>query len=90
MKENRVAQALQVIGCAIIAIGALGSVFIAAEWSGIIGFASFLGCVFQGVLFIGFAEVIDLLEKNVNNSAKIISKVSSGKKDIDASQLPEL
>jgi hypothetical protein len=70
MRENRIAKALRIIGILITFINLITSFFLLAYgplfWVlGLIG-----GFVF-GMCFIGFSEIIYLLQKNVNKQVEI-------------------
>lgn len=61
--KNKTANALQTIGILTIILGGLGSMALGS-------FLAFLGgllvSVVSGLLFIGFAEIINLLQENLN------------------------
>lgn len=75
MKENSIAKALQIIGIVVIACGViLGFITLAngdeLAWVGIVEMiVSFIICM----IFFGFAEIIELLQRNVNKQEDILS-----------------
>lgn len=76
--SNTVGKIIRFIGLAIIALGALAGIIVwiavAHETDGLIGFASgagtFIGSFISGILFVGFSEVIFLLQINLDSTRK--------------------
>lgn len=85
---NQKAKIIGVIGWIIIVVGSLGSLILGSDYwmFAIIGIMS---SIISGVIFIGFAEVIELLQKNTDNIRKIsivLKKTETFKSD----ELPKL
>ncbi|MGR3762912.1 hypothetical protein [Rossellomorea sp. NS-SX7] len=71
-KENKVASALTIVGVACIAIGiisglyyGMNDMFVPLGWGniqGLLGFGVFINGLVWGIVFLGFAEIIKLLQ----------------------------
>ena len=76
MSENIVAKVLKGIGICTIAIGALTFLIIGSEAESVVlVIGGIVGSVISGMTFIGFSEIIDLLQQNVDNQNKMIEKI---------------
>ena len=77
MKENGIAKTLQIIGIAEVVCGIIAGFIILVDgsdfsWVGIaVMITSFITCM----MFVGFAEIIDLLQKNVNKQDDLLSLI---------------
>ncbi len=86
MNENGVAKTLRVIGIVEVVCGViLGLVVLATgddfAWVGIaIAITSFITCM----LFVGFAEVITLLQKSVDKQNEVLNYLKDKSKDVKA------
>lgn len=86
MNENGVAKTLRVIGIVEVVCGViLGLVVLATgddfAWAGIaIAITSFITCM----LFVGFAEVITLLQKSVDKQNEVLNYLKDKSKDVKA------
>lgn len=75
MKENGIAKALQIIGIIVVVCGViLGFITLTGgeefSWLGIVEIiAGFITCM----VFMGFAEIIDLLQKNSNKQDALLT-----------------
>ena len=75
MKENGIAKTLQIIGIIEVVCGIIAGFVILADggdfgWVGIaVMIISFITCM----IFVGFAEIINLLQKNVNKQDDLLS-----------------
>lgn len=76
MPNNMISKILKYIGMGTIIIGIIAS-FIVGGSAGetIITIGGIIGSVISGILFLGFSEVINLLQQNVDNQEKIIRKL---------------
>lgn len=71
--ENTISKILKIIGIATIVIGIIASLILgnsADEISITIG--GIVGSIISGMLFVGFSEVINLLQQNVDNQEKVL------------------
>ena len=78
--ENKVGKTLNIIGILTIVLGVLGSLFLSIQLDSdapiiflVGGIASFVA----GMVFIGFSEIISLLQKNVDKQEKILEYVKN-------------
>ena len=75
--ENTISKILKIIGIATIAVGILASLILGNSADEItITIGGIIGSVISGMLFIGFSEVINLLQQNADNQEKIIRKLN--------------
>ena len=73
MKENTTAKVLKGIGIAIMALCFIGSLIIGGETTNeLIPITFVVTGVISGTMFIGFGEIINLLQKNVNKQDDIL------------------
>ena len=76
MQENVIAKVLKGIGIGTIVIGVLAFIVIGSEAESIaIVIGGIVGSAISGMMFIGFSEIIDLLQQNVDKQSKIIEKL---------------
>lgn len=77
MKENGVAKTLQIIGVVELICGVIAGFIMLADggdfrWVGIaVMICSFITCM----MFVGFAEIIDLLQKNINRQDDLLTLI---------------
>ena len=102
MQENNIGKTLNIIGILTIAIGILGSLILSVNLdadSPIIFIAGSVASFISGMSFIGFGEIISLLQKNVDKQDKIIDLLEQKTNDSSApksvlqdieSNLPEM
>lgn len=82
MKENTVSKVIRGFGLFFIIAGILAAMIvgIAAEsWTLLL--VVLFCCVLSGIVLIGFAEIIRLLQLNVYKTEKLIKTLSSGNDD---------
>ncbi|MGM9592100.1 MAG: hypothetical protein ACI3VK_05220 [Oscillospiraceae bacterium] len=73
MKENTTAKVLKGIGIAIMALCFIGALIIGGETSNeLIPITFVVTGIISGTMFIGFGEIISLLQKNVNKQDDIL------------------
>lgn len=93
--ENQIGKVLNIVGKVVIGLGVIGSVIVWANLidEGIIGFATslavFISTFVSGMLFIGFSEVIFLLQENLNAN-KVTSVQTRVEKNVETDELPEI
>ncbi len=81
---NSTGRILQAIGVIDITVGIV--IFVAAVYSGgfqtglTVGLVYMLGCILSGIVFYGFGEVINLLQKVADTATRIETKLNG--KDI--------
>lgn len=102
MSENSIGKILNVIGKATIIIGIIGSLILSAVLNTetpIIIIVGSVTCFISGMSFIGFGEIISLLQKNIDKQDKIIDLFEKKTNDSSApksvlqdieSNLPEM
>ena len=102
MQENNIGKTLNIIGILTIAIGILGSLILSINLdadSPIIFIGGSVASFISGMSFIGFGEIISLLQKNVDKQDKIIDLLEQKTNDSSApksvlqdieSNLPEM
>lgn len=76
MADNMISKILKYIGIGTIIIGIIASFIVgssAEEASITIG--GIIGSIISGMLFVGFSEIINLLQQNADNQEKIIRKL---------------
>lgn len=75
-ETNIISKILKGIGIATTAIGALAALIVGANAENMaIVVGGIVGSVISGMIFIGFSEVINLLQQNVDNQATIIKSL---------------
>lgn len=92
--ENQTGKGLSIVGKVVIGLGVVGSFII---WGCFdfetIGFfwslAAFVSTFLLGMLFIGFSEVIFLLQENLNAN-KVTSVQTRVEKNVETDELPEI
>ena len=82
--ENKIGKTLHVIGVATIIVGIIGSLILSINLDSdfpitllVGGIASFI----SGMVFVGFGEIISLLQKNVDKQDAILSYIKSKNTD---------
>lgn len=81
--ENTISKILKIIGIATIAVGILASLILSSSADEItIAIGGMIGSIISGMLFIGFSEVINLLQQNADNQEKIIRQLKEQPKTI--------
>ena len=80
--ENKIGKTLHIIGIMTIGLGILGSLILSIQFDSdfpiifiVGGIVSFI----SGMVFIGFAEIISLLQKNVDKQEKILDYMTDEK-----------
>lgn len=99
---NGKAKTINFFGWIIIVAGCAGSLLLGSEipvvsgmyyktesYNWVLAIAGIMSSIISGVIFIGFAEIIELLQKNADNIGKI-SIVSKEPKAVNSDELPEL
>ncbi len=87
MSENKIAKTLHIIGIATIIIGVLGSFILSVNLDSDMPIILIVGAIssfITGMCFIGFSEIITLLQKNVDQQQEmmqIIKNTSYEKRD---------
>ncbi len=77
METNKVATALKVIGIICIISGlAIGLVNLLNDSFSLITFTLLISSVISGILFLGFGEVIILLQKNYNIQKQLLNAIN--------------
>lgn len=77
MKENGVAKIIKGFGIGFIIIGILAAVISGIATKSFLTLVIvLLGCVLSGIMLIGFAEIINLLQLNVYKTEKLIKAIS--------------
>ncbi len=61
LKSNPIATTLKVIAWIVFAVGALAGIIIAANDAAVAGFITIISAFISGMMFLGFAEIIKLL-----------------------------
>lgn len=93
--ENQIGKVLNIVGKVVIGLGVIGSPVVWANLidEGIIGFtialAVFISTFGLGMMFIGFSEVIFLLQENLNAN-KVTSVQTRVEKNVETDELPEI
>jgi len=73
MKENIVAKLLKGIGIVEMIIGFIGALIIGGETiTGIASITTIVTGIISGAMFIGFGEIINLLQQNANKQEDIL------------------
>ena len=82
--ENKIGKTLHVIGVATIIVGIIGSLILSINLDSdfpitllVGGIASFI----SGMVFVGFGEIISLLQKNIDKQDAILSYIKSKNTD---------
>jgi hypothetical protein len=99
---NQKAKIINALGWIIIVAGCAGSLLLGSEipvvsgmyyktesYNWVLTIAGIMSSIISGVIFIGFAEIIELLQKNADNIKKI-GIVPKKTKAGDSDELPEL
>ena len=84
MKENTTAKVLKGIGIAIMALCFIGALIVESETTNeLIPITFIVSGIISGTMFIGFGEIINLLQKNVNKQDDILQylKANSSKEN---------
>lgn len=87
MRENSIGKTLNIIGTLTIGIGILGSLILSASLdmdSPIIFIGGSVASFISGMTFIGFGEIISLLQKNADKQDKIIDLLEQKTNDSSA------
>lgn len=87
MSENKVGKTLHIIGAATIIIGVIGSFILSVNLDTdfpIILIVGGISSFITGMCFIGFSEIIALLQNNINQQKEIISIIKN--KPIDPAE----
>lgn len=95
---NEKAKIINALGWVIIIAGCLGSLILGSEfpsksgvyyvtesYNWVLALAGIMSSIISGVIFIGFAEIIELLQENADNIKKFSSQSSK-----DGDELPNL
>lgn len=83
MSDNVIAKALRGIGIGIIILGILAFLIVWNEGeSMVVGIGGIVGSVIFGVLFIGFSEVVDLLQHSLDKQIQILKTLQEKPKVI--------
>ncbi len=83
MSNNVIAKMLRGMGIAIIILGFFAYAIIGIEVEDMVVFISGTGIsIIAGMIIIGFSEIIDLLQKNLNKQTKIAKKSEESSKGI--------
>lgn len=85
--ENKIGKIFFVIGMLTICSGLIASFIVGNEYKFIFGLITFICSFVSGVLFIGFGEVIFLLQENLNSNRNTARHIVSG---IETDELPEI
>ena len=73
MKENTTAKVLKGIGIAMMALCFIGALVVGSETTNeLISITFIVSGIISGTMFIGFGEIINLLQKNVNKQDDIL------------------
>lgn len=100
MESNSIGQALKYLGILEAICGAIWAIFELSEGNGLIAVIIFLSSAITCLMFLGFSEIINLLQKNVGyqemifnqlqtNHLELPSKAKNIVEDIEAN-LPEI
>ncbi len=80
MSENKVGKTLHIIGVATIIIGVIGSFILSVNLDTDFPIILIVGAIssfITGMCFVGFSEIIALLQNNANQQKEIISIIKS-------------
>lgn len=84
MEHNTISKVLKGIGIGTIIIGVLASLITGSNTDNIaIIIGGIIGSVISGVVFIGFSEIIMLLQESVDNQDKIIRLLNEKSKEVN-------
>lgn len=76
MVDNMISKILKYIGIGTIIIGIIASFIVGNRVEdATITIGGIIGSVISGIIFIGFSEIINLLQQNADNQEKIIRKL---------------
>lgn len=82
MKKNTTATVLKGIGIAVMILCVIGAIIVGSETSNeLIPIVFIASGVISGVTFIGFGEIINLLQKNVDKQNEILGYMKNKKND---------
>lgn len=84
MSENKIGKTLHIIGVATIIIGIIGSFVLSVNLDTDFPIILIVGAIssfITGMCFIGFSEIIALLQNNTNQQKEIISIIKNNPKD---------
>lgn len=77
MRENKIAMAIQIIGWGEIVSGALLGLILLCNKQPIYGIVLIVAGIITGSLLLGFAEIIYLLEENVNKQKEMANYLNT-------------
>lgn len=80
MRENKIASIFYTLGIIIIILGIIGSFILgifAAKFFLIVLIVGSISSFVSGMMFIGFGEIIDLLQRNLNKQDLIINSINN-------------
>lgn len=84
MENNTVSKILKGIGIGTIIVGVLASLITGSSADNIaITIGGIIGSVISGIIFIGFSEIIILLQESVDNQNKIIKLLNEKSKVVN-------
>lgn len=77
MTDNKISKALKILGSIMIAIGIISFIILVVVDVKLMtaGIAGMISGVISGIVFLGFSEVISLLQQNVDTQKKILSEI---------------
>lgn len=82
MRDNTTAKVIKGIGIAVMVICFIGAIMIGGETTNeLIPILFIVSGIISGVTFIGFGEIINLLQKNVNKQDEILSYMRNKRND---------
>ena len=82
MQKNTTATVLKGIGIAVMILCVIGAIIVGSETSNeLIPIVFIVSGVISGVTFIGFGEIINLLQKNVDKQNEILGYMKNKKND---------
>lgn len=82
MRDNTTAKVIKGIGIAVMAICFIGAIIVGGETTNeLIPILFIVSSIISGVTFIGFGEIINLLQKNVNKQDEILSYMRNKSND---------
>lgn len=82
MRDNTAAKVIKGIGIAVMVICFVGAIIIGGETTNeLIPILFIVSGIISGVTFIGFGEIITLLQKNVNKQDEILSYMRNKSND---------
>lgn len=79
MKENKIANALEIVAFCTFTLGGLGSISLGIIFESLIlAIAELLVCIITGIMFLGFSEIIKLLQKSTDSYETLIGLIQTG------------